>query len=276
MKMISGLSAVGVLLLMSTCAIIRPGEVGMKQKLGKLNKTTLPQGAYVFNPFVTSVKKINTRTVEAFNQLDVSTKEGLTVKAEISLLYHVQRESAPDVYINYGMNYQEVIVETNFRAVVRHISARYMAKELFSIDRKRFETEIHDELIAGILPRGFIVDAVLLKSITMPPQLFQAVENKLESEQLSLQMEFVVARQKKEAERMQIEAEAYKKYNNTISESLTELLVKWNGVQVLKGLVTSPNAKVIITDGKTPMIINDQSRPDSIRSHNNATIAGSK
>ncbi len=259
MKTIKHLSVALCLMgMMDSCAIIRPGEVGMRQTLGKLDKATLPQGAYPFNPFITVIQKINTRTVEAYNQLEVPTKEGLTVKAEVSLLYHVQREAAPDVYIHYGMNYQEVIVETNFRAVVRHISARYMAKELFSIDRKRFETEIHNELVAGILPNGFIVDAVLLKSITMPPQLFQAVENKLESEQLSLQMEFVVNKQKKEAERMQIEAEAYKKYNNTISESLTDLLVKWNGVQVLKGLVTSPNAKVIITDGKTPMIINDQ------------------
>ncbi|MBS1951445.1 MAG: hypothetical protein OJF59_000565 [Cytophagales bacterium] len=252
------LVGVSLLFLTASCAIIRPGEVGMKQSLGKLQKATLSQGAYFFNPFITTVKKINTRTVEAYNELEVPTKEGLTVKAEVSLLYHVQKDAAPDVYINYGKNYQEVIVETNFRAVVRHISARYMAKELFSIDRKKFETEIHDELIAGILPKGFVVDAVLLKSITMPPQLFQAVENKLESEQQSLQMEFVVNKQKKEAERMQIEAEAYKKYNNTISESLSDLLIKWNGVQVLKGLVTSPNAKVIITDGKTPMIINDQ------------------
>lgn len=251
-----------LLFLTASCAIIRPGEVGMKQTLGKLASATLPQGAYGFNPFVTTIKKINTRTVEAYNELEVPTKEGLTVKAEISLLYHVQREAAPDVYINYGMNYQEVIVETNFRAVVRHISARYVAKELFSIDRKKFETEIYDELVTGILPKGFVVDAVLLKSITMPPQIFQAVENKLKSEQESLQMEFVISKQKKEAERMQIEAEAYNKYNNTISQSLTDLLVKWNGVQVLKGLVTSPNAKVIITDGKTPMIINDQSTRD--------------
>jgi hypothetical protein len=92
----------------------------------------------------------------------------------------------------------------------------------------------------------------------MPPQIFQAVENKLKSEQESLQMEYVISKQKKEAERMQIEAEAIKNYNKTIGESMNELLVKWNGVQVLKGLVTSDNSKVIITDGKTPMIVNDK------------------
>jgi len=245
-------------LMCSSCAIVRPGEVGIKQTLGKLKSSSLSQGPYLFNPFVSKIKKIPTRTVEALNALDVPTKEGLTVKAEIALLYHVMPEQASQVYIRYGMNYQEVIVESNFRAVVRHVSASYMAKDLFAVDRKKIEKEIYDETVAGISDKGFVVDAVLLKSITMPPQIFQAVENKLKAEQESLQMEFIISKQKKEAERMQIEAEAIKNYNRTISESLSDIMVKWNSVQVLKELVTSPNSKVIITDGKSPMIINDR------------------
>jgi prohibitin 1 len=106
--------------------------------------------------------------------------------------------------------------------------------------------------------KGFVTDAVLLKSITMPPQIFQAVENKLKAEQEALQMEFVINKQRKEADRMQIEAEAIKNYNKTISESLNEIMVKWNSIQVLKELVTSPNSKVIVTDGKSPVILNDK------------------
>jgi prohibitin 1 len=258
MKIILNLWVAAVAVILSSCTIVRPGEVGIKQKLGKIKSDHLAQGAYVFNPFVTTIKKIPVRTVEAFNSLDVPTKEGLTVKAEVALLYHVQPEAARDVYTKYGMNYQEVIVESNFRAVARHICGLYYAKDLFAIDRKKIEGEIFDELKAGINDKGFIVDAILLKSITMPSQIFQAVENKLRSEQESLQMEFVISKQKKEAERMQIEAEAIKNYNKTISESLSDILVKWNGVQVLKELVTSPNAKVIITDGKSPMIIDQK------------------
>lgn len=247
-----------LLVLMSSCAIIRPGEVGIKQTLGKITQDHMQPGAHGYNPFVSIVLKINTRTVEAFNALEVPTKEGLTVKSEIALLYHVKPEAAKEVYTRYGMNYQEVIVESNFRAVARHIFAQYYAKELFAIDRKKIEAEVHDELVAGIESKGFIVDAVLLKSITMPPQIFQAVENKLKSEQEALQMEFIIQKQRKEAERMAIEAEAIKNYNKTISESLNEALIKWNGVKTLQELVTSNNAKVIITDGKSPMMINDK------------------
>lgn len=255
MKKIGWLFALSLL---SSCAIVRPGEVGIKQTLGKIKSDHLLQGSYFFNPFITTVKKIPTRTVEAFNTLDVPTKEGLTVKSEIALLYHVKPQAAKDIYTKYGMNYQEVIVESNFRAVARHVCGMYYAKELFAVDRNKLEKEISDETVAGIEDKGFVVDAVLLKSITMPPQIFQAVENKLQAEQESLQMEFIISKQKKEAERMQIEADAIKAYNKTISESLNEILVKWNGVQVLKGLVTSPNSKVIITDGKSPMIIDDK------------------
>jgi prohibitin 1 len=258
MKTNRWLSASMIVILLSSCAIIRPGEVGIKQRMGKITGDHLAAGPYLFNPFSTTVKKIPTRTVEAFNTLDVPTKEGLTVKSEIALLYHVKPEASREVYTKYGMNYQEVIVESNFRAVVRHICGMYYAKELFAVDRKKIEKEIYDEIATSIWDKGFVTDAVLLKSITMPPQIFQAVENKLKAEQESLQMEFIISKQKKEAERMQIEAEAIKNYNKTISESLNEIMVKWSGIQVLKELVTSPNAKVIITDGKTPMIINEK------------------
>jgi len=259
-KIISLACVLWMLLTFASCAIVivRPGEVGIKQRLGRLENTSMKPGPYVFNPFVATIKKVVIRTVEAYNSLDVPTKEGLTVKAEIALLYHVKPEAASDVYVKYGTNYQEVIVESNFRAVVRHITASYLAKELFSVDRKKIEKEIHDEITASIWDKGFVVDAVLLKSIIMPPQIFQAVENKLKAEQESFQMDFVISKQKKEAERMQIEAEAIKNYNKTVSESLSELMIRWNSIQIMKNLVTSPNAKVIITDGKSPMIINDK------------------
>jgi prohibitin 1 len=251
-------SGLVIAILLAGCATVRPGEVGIKQKLGKIKSDHLSQGPYFFNPFTTRVFKIPVRTVEAFNTLDVPTREGLTVKSEIALLYHVKAEAAREVYTKYGMNYQEVIVEANFRAVVRHICGMYYAKELFAVDRKKIEKEIFDEISASIWDKGFVTDAVLLKSITMPPQIFQAVENKLKAEQESLQMEFVINKQKKEAERMQIEAEAIRNYNKTISESLSEIMVKWSSVQVLKELVTSPNSKVIVTDGKSPIILNDK------------------
>ena len=73
----------------SSCSIIRPGQIGMKQTIGKLKPGIIEAGPKGFNPFISKIIKINVRTVEIFQTLELPTKEGLNVKTEIILLYHV-------------------------------------------------------------------------------------------------------------------------------------------------------------------------------------------
>lgn len=244
-----------VAFLFQQCAIVRPGEIGIRQKLGVIKGKPIQQGVKWYNPFTTKVVKISVRTVESFNTLPLPTKEGLSVNAEISLLYHVKPESANDVYLKFGRNYEEVMVLSNFRATAREISARYYAKELYATERNKVETAIAEELSQHISKYGFVVDAVLLKDIILPPQMVQAIQDKVNAEQNVLKMEFVIEQQKKEAERKIIEAEAIKKAQNIINESLTDKLLQYNNIEMLKSLVNSPNSKIIITDGKSPQIL---------------------
>jgi prohibitin 1 len=237
------------------CAIIRPGEIGIKQTLGRIKGDPVKQGVKWFNPFVSKVVKINVRTVESFNTLPLPTKEGLSVNAEISLLYHVKPEAANDVYQKFGENYEEVMVLSNFRATAREISARYVAKELYATERDKVEKTIADELSGHISKYGFIVDAVLLKDIILPAQMVQAIQDKVNAEQSVLKMDFVIQQQKKEAERRIIEAEGIKKAQSIINESLSEKLIQYNNIEMLKSLSASPNAKIIITDGKVPQLM---------------------
>jgi regulator of protease activity HflC (stomatin/prohibitin superfamily) len=257
-KIKTGIAIVCCSLLLQQCAIIRPGEIGIKQTLGKIKGNPFEQGVKVYNPFISRVVRINVRTVECFNTLPLPTKEGLSVNTEISLLYHVKPESANNVYLKFGSNYQEVIVLSNFRATAREISARFFAKELYSTERDKVEKAIADELTAHIAQYGFVIDAVLLKDIILPPQMVQAIQDKATAEQSSLKMEFVIAQQKKEAERRIIEAEGIKKAQDIINESLTEKLLQYNNIEMLKSLVNSPNSKIIITDGKSlPLLTTD-------------------
>jgi regulator of protease activity HflC (stomatin/prohibitin superfamily) len=162
------------------------------------------------------------------------------------------------IYENYGLNYQKVIVESNFIATARQVSARYDAKELYAVDRKKVEHVMVDELTSDIGDKGFVIDAVLLKEISLPTAMTQAIQSKASAEQSALQMEFVIQKAVKEAERLSIEAEGIKKAQNIINSSLTETLLKYNYIEMLKGLSTSPNSKVIITDGKLPVMLNDK------------------
>ena len=133
------LSTAALFALATSCTVVRPGEAAMKQRLGKLIDKSFTGGPVAFNPFTTKVIKINTRTVEIFNVLPLPTKEGLSVNAEISLLYHVDPSKAQYIYTHFGRNYQEVMVLSNFRATAREISARYSAKELYATERLKIE-----------------------------------------------------------------------------------------------------------------------------------------
>lgn len=236
------------------CAIVRPGEIGIRQRLGVIRGKPILQGVRWYNPFVAKVIKINVRIVESFNTLPLPTKEGLSVNAEISLLYHVKPDSANQVYRYFGEKYEEVMVLSNFRATAREISARYYAKELYATERNKVEKAIAEELSEHISKYGFVVDAVLLKDIILPPQMVQAIQDKVTAEQSVLKMEFVIEQQKKEAERRIIEAEAIKKSQDIINSSLSEKLLQYNNIEMLRSLSASPNAKIIITDGKAPQI----------------------
>lgn len=240
------------------CAVIRPGQIGIKQRFGKIVGNPLEQGVKWFNPFVGQIVRINVRTVECLTKLTLPTQEGLNVQADISLLYHVDHDKANDVYLKYGANYEEVIVLSNFRATARDVSAKHLAKDLYATERDKVEKTIFDELSATIGPLGFVVDAVLLKDIILPSVMINAIEAKATAEQTAMKMDFIILQQKKEAERMIIEAEGIKKSQDIINSSLTEMLLQYNNIEMLKGLTTSQNAKIIITDGKTtPLISTD-------------------
>jgi prohibitin 1 len=243
-----------VAFLFQQCAVVRPGEIGIKQTLGIIKGSPIAQGVKWYNPFVSRIVRINVRTVESFNVLPLPTKEGLSVNAEISLLYHVKAEAANDVYLKLGSNYEEVMVLSNFRATAREISARYYAKELYATERNKVEKAIAEELSEHISKYGFVVDAVLLKDIILPPQMVAAIQDKVNAEQSSLKMEFIIDQQKKEAERRIIEAEGIKKAQNIINESLSDKLLQYNNIEMLKSLSSSPNAKIIITDGKSQLL----------------------
>jgi len=246
-----------LLLLLNSCTIIRPGEVGLLQKIGKIKGPPILEGARGYNAFTSKIIKINVRTVEIYETLELPTREGLSVKAQITLLYHVNADMVRDVYVNYGTNYEEVFVTSNFLATSREVSARYYAKELYAIDRELVEKVIKEELAMDIEPKGFVVDAVLLKDIILPDAMVKAIQDKVNAEQSALMMDFVIQKQRKEAERIIIEAEGIRQSQAIIDSSLTDQMIKYTYLQALKGLITSPNSKVIVANGDMPIMLGD-------------------
>ena len=246
------------LIALAGCTVVRPGQVALKQSLGRLAPGRLESGPHLFNPFVTRVVKVNVQTVELYETLPLPTKEGLSVEAQIALLYHVDPDAARKIYTQLGTDYERVMVQTNFLATAREVSSKYYAKELYAIERKKVEQVLQTELTKHIGGHGFVVDAVLLKDIILPQSMSNAIQDKVNAEQAALQMEFVIAKQKKEAERVFIEAEGVKRAQEIINSSLTDRQLRYNQIQMLRSLANSPNSKIIVTDGgKMPLILND-------------------
>jgi len=251
------LNLIVISLMISSCAVVNPGEVGVKQKLGKLKGPVQTQGIVLVNPLITELVKIPIRTVNKEVALNLPSKEGLNVAAEISILYHVKEGSVIDIINNVGVSYERTLILSTFRSASADICAKFYAKDMHSGKRAQIETEIKNEMADVLEGRGFVIESILLKSIKLPSGLYSAIEGKLEAEQQAQQMEFVLQRETKEAERKRIEAEGIRDAQNIIKEGITDANIEWKSLEVLRELSSSPNAKIIITDGKTPVLINN-------------------
>jgi prohibitin 1 len=247
-------------IVLSSCTVVRQGEVGVKRKVGKLEETVYQPGAVGFNPLTTRVLKVSVQTENVEVTLDLPSKEGLTIRSQISILYHIEPNMVPSILQNIGLGYENTVILSVFRSAAADVTARYMAKEMHTSQRAVIEQEIKDAMSKLLQPRGFVVEAVLLKSIQLPAGLTGAIQSKMEAEQQAQQMEFVLQRERQEAERKKIEAEGLRDAQKIISEGLNDFFIKWKSLEVFKELSKSPGAKVIITDGKTPLLI-DPSDP---------------
>lgn len=255
-KALYGLILIVFFSFLTSCAVVRPGEVAVKQRLGKLNDKIHDQGTVAINPLVTTLIRLPIRTVNLEVSLNLPSKEGLNVLSEISILYHIKRDQVATVIEEVGRNYEEVVILSVFRSAAADVCAKYFAKDMHSGNRSEIEAAIKTRMEELLAERGFEIEAVLLKSIRLPSGLYNAIEDKLKAEQDALRMEFVLDLERQEAERKKIEAQGTRDAQIILTEGLNSEVIKWRSLDVLKELASSPNSKLIITDGNNPLLLN--------------------
>lgn len=245
-------------LLLTQCSIIQPGKVGVKQRLGKLTGEPRTSGVVFYNPFISKVVKSSTQTTNLKLNLNLPSKEGLSVQAEISILYHIEAAEFKKLIVQYGRrrNY-EPIVTAVFRSAASDVCAQFFAKDMHSGKRANIELAILKKMSENLKGSGMVVENVLMKSISLPSGLAKSIEAKLQAEQDAMRMEFVLQQEKLEAERKIIEAKGTRDAQLIQMEGLTPEILKMKSIDAFKELSKSPNAKVIVTDGKTPFLIKD-------------------
>jgi regulator of protease activity HflC (stomatin/prohibitin superfamily) len=262
-------------LLATSCAVIRPGQVGVKSNLGKLSERTVDGGLMFYNPFTSTVIRVPTRTINRELSMNLPSKEGLTIRAEVSILYRIEKSKVTTVIREIGLTYDQIITSV-FRSSAADVCSQFLAKDMHSGERRVIEERITSLMNEYLRPRGFEIEAVLMKSITLPQGLAKAIEMKLEAEQDAFRLEYVLQQEQREAERMQIQAEARKQQsiidaeakaevirieaeankaaNEALTQSLTPNVLKMRQIEALLELSKSPNTKTFFMDGKQPFM----------------------
>lgn len=225
--------------------VIPAGHVGVVDFFGVVSDNTLKSGINLVNPMA-RVIKFSVKTQEIKEEMDVPSKEGLTVGLEISVLFHLNPEKASHVYKTIGENYAQIVLIPNFRSVCRGVTASYEAKALYTSEREQLAQLIRDELAKAVNARGITIESTPLRKVILPEGLSRAIEAKLQAEQESQRMQFILQKEEQEAQRKRIEAKGIADFQDIVTRGISEPLLRWKGIEATEKLANSPNSKIVI------------------------------
>ena len=188
------LAVAAFIVLVQCWTIIPAGHTGVIDFLGNVSDETLKPGVNLVNPMA-NIEKMSIKTQEMRELMSVPSKEGLSVDLEISLLFRLNSEMANQIYKTVGPNYVDIILVPQFRSVVRGVTARYEAKALYTASREKLAEEILSELEKLVGPRGITVEQAPLRQIKLPDRLTKSIEEKLQAEQESQRMAFILLKE---------------------------------------------------------------------------------
>jgi len=239
---------------------LQPGEkaVVFKPYTGGLDKENVyGAGFHIIAPWNKMIiYNVMEQTKE--EKMNVLDKNSLSITMDVSIRYNPIYDKIGYLHETFGQGYPDVLVIPEVRSAVRSVTGRYTAEEIFSSKRMEVENTIKEETAKVLKENNIDLRALLIRSITMPPQIKEAIENKLKQEQEALAYKFKLDKEKSEAERKRIEAEGIAKYNQILSSSLTDKILQQKGIDATLELAKSPNAKVVVIgsgDNGMPLIL---------------------
>jgi regulator of protease activity HflC (stomatin/prohibitin superfamily) len=268
---IARIAALGIIVIgISTACIkqIDAGEVGVKKLFGSIQTEVLPSGLHFINPLL-DIQMIDVKTQnytmsgvndegnkEGDDAIRVLTSDGLEVTIDLTVLYRVVGTDAPRLLRETGNDYRDKIVRPITRTKIRDNAVYYQAVDLFGNKRDEFQQRIYKSIENDFRSRGLMLEQLLVRNITLPNSVKASIESKINAEQDAKKMEFVLQKEKQEAERKRVEAQGIADYQRIINTGLTDQQLQYEQIKAMKELALSQNAKVIVMGkGNTPLII---------------------
>lgn len=241
---------------------INAGEAGVLFKTfggGVDTEKTYGEGFHVIAPWNKMIR-YEVRQNELLEQMAILSANGLEITVDLSAWYHPDASKLPQLHQEKGQDYLNRLVKPALRSATRSVVGRYTPEQIYSSKRDAIQKEIFEETKLILDPQYVQLNEVLVRDITLPPTIKTAIENKLKQEQSSLEYEFRLQRELKEAERIRIEAEGKAAANRILNASLTSNILKEKGIAATVELAKSQNAKVVVvgnSDG-LPLILGNQ------------------
>jgi len=267
-----GIVIVVVGLLFSAVKVIDPGKVGVQVLFGKVQDNVLESGLHVINPLV-DVHTFDIRTQnytmsgvqtegqkEGDDAIRVLSSDGLEVTIDISVLYKVSPFKAPYILQNIGEDYIEKIVRPVTRTAIRDNAVSYQAVDLYSTKRQEFQERINRTIAETFNKRGLELQQILVRNISLPASVKASIESKINAEQDAQKMQFVLQKERQEADRKRVEAQGIADYQKILSTGLSDKQLVYESIKAQKEIALSPNAKVIIIGGGkgNPILLSDK------------------
>jgi regulator of protease activity HflC (stomatin/prohibitin superfamily) len=270
MPILQGLGLLLILIGLATACFVQipAGKVGVKSLFGKIETDYLQSGLHVVNPLV-KVTEIDIKTLnytmsgvhdegnkDGDDAIRVLTADGLEVTIDLTVLFRVVPGEAPRLLQQTGEDFIDKIVRPLTRTKIRDNSVYYDAVALYSTKRDEFQTRIFKSIESDFNKRGLILEQLLVRNITLPNSVKASIESKINAEQDAQKMEFVLQKEKQEAERKRVEAQGIADYQRIISSGLTDKQLQYEGIKAQLELAKSDNAKIVIMGkGNSPVII---------------------
>lgn len=265
---------IGVLLIIlgivtSSFVQIDAGQVGVKKLFGNVQRDVLTSGLHLVNPLY-EIEHMDVRTqnytMSGINDeghkagddaIRVLTADGLEVTIDLTVLYRVIPTEAPRIVKETGINYEDKIVRPIARTRIRDNAVYYEAVALYSTKRDEFQSRIFRVIEADFKQRGLMLENLLVRNITLPTTVKASIEQKIQAEQEAQKMQFILQKERQEADRKRVEAQGIADYQRIISESLSDKQLQYEQIKATMELAKSQNAKIIMMGGKTAPVILD-------------------
>ena len=264
-----GMVVIGIGLLTSSIRQVDAGYVGVKSLFGKVQNETLSSGLNMVNPLI-DVTPIDIKTQNytmsgvhdegnktGDDAIKVLTADGLEVTIDPSVLYRVNPAETPKMLREIGINFEDKIVRPITRTRIRDNSVYYDAVALYSTKRDEFQARIFKTIENDFKQRGLILENLLVRNITLPASVKSTIEQKINAEQEAQKMQFVLQKEKQEAERKRVEAQGISDYQRIIIMSLSDRQLQYEQIKAMKELAASGNAKIIVLPSKGAPVILD-------------------